>query len=313
MLKASSIDRRDFLKSSLLPAAALPLMSSAAVQMVGAGEGQAASTPEPPGIIDTSVHLFDWPFRRLKYRQTKNLLAKLRKHRIKEAWAGNFEAVLHKNLDSANARLAEECRANGEGVLVPIGSVNPIWPDWEEDLRRCHEVHRMRGIRLYPNYHNYRLDEPEFARLVSVATERGLLVQIAIVMEDERVHHPITKVPPVDAAPLVDVLKRVPPARVQLLSAMTVLQRGPGAALVQETKAAFDIANLEAVGAVGRVIEGKHWSIRTPIPQSRLLFGSHAPYFPCEAALLRLFESPLEREPLLAIMRENAQRLMNQA
>jgi uncharacterized protein len=164
---------------------------------------------------------------------------------------------------------------------------------------------------LYPNYHNYGLDHPEFLRLVGLATERGMLLQIAIVMEDERVHHPITKVPPVDAAPLVDVLKNFPKARIQLLSPMTALQRGPGPALVRETNVVFDIANLEAVGAVGRVIDGKHWSIRTPIPQSRLLFGSHAPYFPCEAALLRLFESPLEHETMLALMHRNANRFLS--
>src|SRR6185369_3562981 len=107
-------------------------------------------------------------------------LAKLKKHRITQAWAGNFEAVLHKNFDLANARLAEECRANGSGMLLPFGSVNPIWPDWEETLRRCHETYRMPGIRLYPNYHGYALDRPEFLALLGRATERGMLVQIAI-------------------------------------------------------------------------------------------------------------------------------------
>lgn len=305
-----SLDRRNFLRSSLLTAAAGPLVLPNAFQNPA---GDVDPKAESPGIVDTNVHLFDWPFRRLKYRQTSALLAKLRKHRVMQAWAGNFEVVLHKNLDAANARLAEECRARGEGLLVPFGSVNPVWPDWEEDLRRCHENHRMAGIRLYPNYHNYQLDNPEFRRLVGLATERGMLIQIAIVMEDERVHHPITKTPPVDAAPLVDILKQLPQARVQLLNGMTALQRGPGPALVRETSVAFDIANLEAVGAVGRVIDGRHWSIKTPIPQTRLLFGSHTPYFPCEAGLLRLFESPLERETLLAIMQGNARRLLESA
>jgi hypothetical protein len=94
-----------------------------------------------------------------------------------------------------------------------------------------------------------------------------------------------------------------------LLNGVTAL-RGKGSGLVPETKIAFDIANLEGTGAVGRLIEGKHWSIRAQVPYDRLLFGSHAPFFPCEAAVLRLFESPLEREQLLAIMQENARRLL---
>jgi hypothetical protein len=234
----------------------------------------------------------------------------LRRHRVTQAWAGNFEALLHKNLDAANARLADECRINGDGMLLPFGSVNPVWPDCEENLRRCHEAYKMPGIRLYPNYHNYRLDRPEVLKLLGQATERGLLIQIAIEMEDERVHHPVISVPPVDAAPLVDISKQVPGAKIQLLNGLTALNRGNALGLVQETKIVFDIANLEGTGAVGRLIEGKHWSLRSRVPQWRLLFGSHTPYFPCEAAVLRLFESPLQREQLLAIMKENAQLLL---
>lgn len=300
-------DRRHFLKGSLLPAVALPLLMSRARHAVA--EEQKAAAAAPPGIIDTNVHLFDWPFRRLKYAQTPALLAKLRKHRITQAWAGTFQALLHKNLDAANARLADECRRHGEGFFVPMGSINPAWPDWEEDLRRCHEVHHTPGIRLYPSFHNYKLDRPEVARLLELATRRGLLVQITIEMEDERVHHPIVTVPPVDAAPLAAVLKQLPQARVQLLNGVTALQRA-GSALAQENGVVFDIANFEGTGAVGRLIEGKHWSIRTQVPAARLLFGSHAPFFPCEAALLRLFESPLEKDQLLPIMRDNAQKLL---
>ena len=262
-----SIDRRGFLKTSLLPAAAVPLLSSVAVH--------AAAEQEQPvsaalGLTDTNVHLFDWPFRRLNYAQTKALLTKLKRHRIAQAWAGTLEALLHKNLDAANARLAEECRRHGEGFFVPMGSVNPVWPDWEEDLRRCQEVHNMRGIRLYPNFHNYTLDRPEFVRLIELATRRGLLVQIVIEMEDERVHHPVIAVPPVDAAPLTAVMKSFPQAKVQLLNGVTALARR-GSALVQEIGIVFDIANLEGTGAVGRLIEGQHWSIRTQVPAARLL------------------------------------------
>src|SRR5262249_29692396 len=138
----SGIRRRDFLKASLLPAA-LPIFTSAAFETHAADKHDAGIDAQPPGIIDTNVHLFDWPFRRLKYRRAPDLLAKLRKHRVTQAWAGSFEAPLQKNLDAANARLADECRANGGGMLLPFGSVNPVWPDWEEDLRRCHETYKM--------------------------------------------------------------------------------------------------------------------------------------------------------------------------
>jgi hypothetical protein len=118
------IDRRTFVKASLV-SAALPVGTAVAYREIQAAEPLAAT----PDIIDTNVHLFEWPFRRLKYGRTDALIAKLRKHRITSAWAGSFEAVLEKQLDLVNRRLADECKAHGDGMLIPIGSVNPAWPD----------------------------------------------------------------------------------------------------------------------------------------------------------------------------------------
>jgi len=302
---SSAIDRRRFVKASLLPAV-LPVthvLEDAAAQ--GAGP-----VPRGPEIIDSNVHLFEWPFRKLKFDRAEALIAKLRRHRITQAWAGSFEAVFHKQLDAANRRLAEECRTSGAGLLLPIGTVNPAWPDWEEDLRRCHEQHGIRGLRLYPTYHGYTLDHPEFTRLLGETAKRGMLVQVALRLEDERVHHPAIDIPPVNAAPLLDALKKVPSARVQLINSAGPLLGNNVSALVRDTRVAFDIAATEGNGGVGRLIAGTNPSYRGAIPADRLLFGSHAPFFPCESALMKLFESPLSLEQLEQLMRANARRLI---
>src|SRR5688572_30362120 len=102
----TSIDRREFLKTSLLAGAAAALAS----ESVGAQASTSSGASAAPGIVDTNINLFDWPFRKLKYSETPALVAKLKKHRVVEAWAGSFEALLHKNLSGVNERLAAECR-----------------------------------------------------------------------------------------------------------------------------------------------------------------------------------------------------------
>jgi predicted TIM-barrel fold metal-dependent hydrolase len=301
-----TIDRRTFVKAGL-GTAAIPLAAllSQRVETVAAAQSAA-----PPEITDTNIHLFDWPFRKLKYAKTDALVAKLKKHRIAKAWAGTFDAVLNKQLDRANRRLAEECSARDDGMLIPIGSVNPAWPDWDEDLRRCHEQYKMPGIRLYPSYHGYTLDHADFLRLLADAAKRNLLVQIVLRLEDDRVHHVATSIPPLNVAPLVDALKKLPTAKVQLLNSAGPLLGNNLAALVRDTQCTFDIAATESNGGVGKLLEGKNTSYRGAIPIDRLTFGSHAPFFPCESALLKLFESPLTLEQFQQIANSNARQLV---
>src|SRR5687767_14001241 len=249
------IDRRRFLKSSLWSAAAVSLGGARPVKAgSAAGKFPGTGASRSPGIIDTNVNLFHWPFRALKYRETKALVAKLKKHRIIEAWTGSFEALFSKDMAGVNKRLADECRKHGPGFLVPFGSVNLAWPDWQEDVRRCHEVHKMPGIRIYPGYQPFDLDHPAMESLVKMTAERGLILQVVFGMEDPRVHHPIINVGPVTFGPLLKGVKSAPKAKLQLLH---FSGWSPGLDLTEfmtKTNTVIDISRLEGNGAIGRMI-----------------------------------------------------------
>jgi uncharacterized protein len=308
------IDRRSFLKSSLVSvtAVALPGQQRLAAE-TSAHSAAVVSSSQAPGIIDTNINLFSWPFRALKYRDTKNLVAKLKKHRVIEAWAGSFEALLSKDMNGVNARLAAECLEHGPGFLIPFGSVNLAWPDWQEDVRRCHEVHKMPGIRIYPGYQPFDLDHPGMERLVKMTSERGLVLQVVFGMEDSRVHHPIISVGPVTFGPLVKAVKRTPNAKVELLHFSGSSQGEDLSQFMMETNTFLDISRLEGNGALGRMIGSSRGLDSAHVPVDRVIFGSHAPYFPVETALLKLVESPLDLQQLQAIMHDNARRLLPRA
>src|SRR5436309_4461457 len=308
------IDRRRFLKNSLLSAGAVSIADRQLLAtQTATGSAPVDRSSQATGIIDTNINLFSWPFRALKYRDTRALVAKLKKHRIIEAWAGSFEALLSKDINGVNARLAAECREHGPGCLIPFGSVNVAWPDWQEDVRRCHEVHKMPGIRIYPGYQPFDLDHPGMEGLAKMTSERGLVLQVVFGMEDPRVHHPIINVGPVSFRPLLKATNATPNAKVQLLHFAGPTQGDDLSQFMRNANTFLEISRLEGSGAVSRMI-GTIQGLPSPrVPVDRIIFGSHAPYFPVETAILKLIESPLDAPQLQAIMQGNARRLLPRA
>jgi hypothetical protein len=253
-------------------------------------------------MIDTNAYLGPWPFRHLPESTLDALLPMMSHHGVGQAWVGSMDGLFHKDVAGVNARLVEVCASAGEDLLLPFGSVNLSLPAWEEDLRRCSEEHGMRGIRVHPNYHGYTLDDSRFKTLVQSASDLGLLIQLVVCMEDERMMHPLMQVPHVDVTPLTTVLRETPKAKVQLLNAFRVVRGADIEALVATEQVCFDIAWLERAAGIER--------IRQQIPMDRLLFGTNSPLFYYVSSILKLKESLLSEDELFALEAGNAQRIL---
>ena len=279
----------------------LPTAAYSALQLRGAPDAA------PGRIIDTNVYVGNWPGRNMGQGETAELAAFLRSHGVVQAWAGSFEALLHKDIGGVNARLAEECRRHGRDLLQPFGAVNPVLPDWEEDLRRCHEEFHMPGIRLHPNYQGYSLDHPALARLLAMAAERGLLVQVVAWMEDERTQHPLLRVPMVDLSRLAPVLANIAGARVMVLNGFISVRLAQKAlpGLRKFAQVVFDLAMQEQIAGLKVLIDA--------VGLDRVVFGSYSPMFYFEAATLKLRESALTADQTEPILFGNARRLLGKS
>ena len=246
--------------------------------------------------IDVNFSVGVWPFRTLSPLDG----AALNVRGIHQAFTGSFEAILHRDISAINRRLADVC-AKSNGCLIPVGALHPLLPDWQGDLRRCQEEHGMKVLRLHPNYHGYKLADPIFSEVLTVATARGLAIQISAQLEDQRTQHPRVQAAPVDLSPLPDLLKAHPQARVMALNA--------NAAMIMKslrgcTSLWLDCAMIEGVGGIENLL--KTW------PLDKLCLGTHAPLFYPESSLLKLQESDLSTAHQAAIERQNAISFLHQ-
>jgi uncharacterized protein len=274
--------------------------------------------------IDVNITLGQWPMRRVPCDNPQELITKLRAHNVVEAWAGHYDGLFHEDLTSVNNSLAQACisgvplapgvqsstqgEAPAEPVtqqteqlpLIPFGHINPLAANWEAELARCADAHRMPGIRLHPNYHGYTLEDRSFAKLLKAAAERKLIVQLVAIMEDARMMHSLMRVPPTELAPLQKLVPQTPGLKLVLLNSLNTLRGDALFRLVDAGEVYVEISMIEGVGGIETLLKD--------IPAERVLFGSHAPSFYFESAVLKLQESQLSSAR--AILHDNAKNLL---
>jgi hypothetical protein len=247
-------------------------------------------------MTDCHVYVGSHPFRQLGAENTAEFIQGLARRGVTEAWAGAFAGLLRRDVANVNRELVQACQ---NSILRPCGTINLSLPDWQDDVRRCAEMHGMRVIRLHPNYHGYDLKIPAFRDLLALAAKHHLLVQLVAQMEDLRTQHPQVQVAPVDLQPLSGILQEMNESRVMLLNANAAmllrhLQNCPNIWL--------DFAMIEGVGGVENLL--KAW------PLERIVFGSFAPVFYWESALLKIQESALNTTQASAVKWQNATALL---
>lgn len=249
-------------------------------------------------LIDVNVYHGRWPFRSLQLDAPELLADALTRRGVRQAWVGSLDAILHRDMATVNERTAATCQRFADQGWRAVGCVNPTLPDWEDDLRRCHQQHGMFAIRLHPNYHGYRLEDAKGRKLLELASDLGLLVQIAISMEDERTQHPLMQVPKTDPKPLMGLLEDLPQLRVMLLNLFHGFRADLAGSLAKPSRVWFDIATLEGVEGVAKLVAATD--------ADSVVYGSYQPLFYLDAAYFKLIESGLPDSTLARIASTNA-------
>src|SRR5690606_27251603 len=132
-------------------------------------------------LLDINAFVGHWPFKQLKYNTCRSLLQRMDQFGVDASVVCNLSGVFYKNTQSANQELFREINADRRFSerLVPFAIINPIYPGWKNDLSKCIKM-GIKGVRLFPEYHDYDLLEPSCIELVKMARDRGLILAFTI-------------------------------------------------------------------------------------------------------------------------------------
>jgi hypothetical protein len=255
-------------------------------------------------IIDTNAYLGPFAFRQLRHNTPDQLLKLMDAKGIDRAMVSNPMAITYKNTQPANEELAAAVRGHADR-LIPQAVINPFYAGWEDDLQICREEFGIRGVRLYPKWHNYALADECCAKLISAAVARKMVVSIPVRVADSRQRSWLVDVPDVPLAEIVELLRAYPEGRFMILNG-SGFTGSPLGKKDEQLPAGYgmEISRLSATLAneLGQLVslwEGE-----------RVVFGSGMPFKYPDVALLKLEVLDAPQEVLEKVRWKNAAALL---
>ncbi len=252
-------------------------------------------------IVDFFTGIGNWPFRKLKYGQPDQLIELLDREDIDRAVVYSITSILAKDCMEGNREVAESYPER----IIPFAVINPAFPGWEKDFRICFDEMGFRGLRLFPTYHGYDLNDICFSEIIVAAKEKSIPVALAVRVEDERQHHWLMKVPSLDLIAAVEAIGKYPEATFILSGA-----KYPELCLIKESLQQcdnwyFDIGRMQgrhsspgSVEVIVRAVED--------FGAERMLYGSNAPFQYVKSSLLKVQNASISDEEREMILSGNA-------
>ena len=259
-------------------------------------------------IIDFFTGIGDWSFRKLKHRTADKMVELLKKEGIDKAIIYSIYSILAKDCMEGNLEIAEAANKYPE-TIIPYAVINPAFPGWERDFETCFDKKGFKGLRLFPTYHGYDLKDSCFSEIMAAAEEKKIPVVLSVRIEDERQHHWLMKVPPLNIKSVVKVISDFPKIPFIISGASYSELLNEKEFLLQNNNWFFDIARMQGrndnLGAVEVVVRGIN-----DFGAERMLFGSNAPFQYIQSSLLKVQNASIGEKEKSLVFSGNARKLV---
>ncbi|MBL8228174.1 MAG: amidohydrolase family protein [Bryobacterales bacterium] len=233
-------------------------------------------------MIDLNAYLGHFAFRPLRHNTAGALLRLMDQKRIGMACVSSASAITYRNSHAGNEEIAAETRAH-RTRLIPFAVLNPLYAGWRDDLKQCHEEFGMKGLRLYPRWHNYSLTDPSCLAVVRAAAERNLLITIPMRVEDRRQGTWLVDIPDVSHEECAALVRAVPQASFVFVNGLGYIGSILGRAnngLPANYSVDIALLTVELANETGHLLG--------TLGEDRVVFGTGMPFHYPDPALVKL-------------------------
>ena len=247
--------------------------------------------------IDIHAYVGHWPFRQLRGNSCEELVARMDKFGVQMAVVSNINGIFYKNTQSANEELYRAIKPYHDR-FIPFAVINPTYADWEYDLDVCHRKYGMRGLRLYPQYHDYDMADSACIELVEMARDREMPVAFSLRLTDlrQRSWLDVQRVrfeekiydEQLTLDDIASVVSKVPDAKYIILhSRPGLFESVENLNILKRAEVVFDTVRGSGCGVVGANAYNMLGAIEM-YGKDKLAFGTAAPFMDYVSPFLRI-------------------------
>lgn len=233
-------------------------------------------------LIDINASVGHWPFRKTYFRSCKDLLARMNKYGVDISVVSNINGIFYKDTQAANEELYQEIGSDRSfrKRFIPFAVINPIYAGWKDDIEICRNEFAFKGIRLYPQYHDYEITDPACIELVKHARDLGLITAFTIRMVDSRPRSWMDLSKEWKLGDVMPIIKEVPDAKYFILNVSDgMMVKDEDELIIKKSHLLFDTSG-KNISNLGELIN--------KFGKNKFAFGSHSPILDYLTGLLRI-------------------------
>jgi predicted TIM-barrel fold metal-dependent hydrolase len=135
---------------------------------------------------DANCLIGHWPFRKL-YKNTFEDLKRIHgANDISGGYISSMDSIFYNDPFEGDEELHEIIKGT---CYRHVLTINPLLPGFTRDVENGIKRFHINGVRIYPGYHEYALDDRNLKELCHVLKDTGLPLFITLRMEDERLSY----------------------------------------------------------------------------------------------------------------------------
>ena len=134
--------------------------------------------------LDCNALVGNWPFRKFRCNTIEGVEKLHKRFNIDGGFVSSAEAIFYNDPLEADFELAKQLE--GKDNYRQIITVNPALPGTVPNIKRALRELNPAGVRIYPNYHEFKIISPEMDAIAEICSEHKLPLYITFRMDDPR-------------------------------------------------------------------------------------------------------------------------------